>query len=256
MAQEQDVPSSEYGKEMNITGHLAELRKRLIWTTVVFIAFFIVGFIYVKELYGFFVNDLEFTLNVISPGEIIWIYFTMASLVAVVGTLPFLCLQIWLFIRPGLTSRERKVSLSYIPATFLLFVGGLTFGYYIFIELILPFLLSLNEGMFNELFTVDKYFRFLLRVTLPFAVLFEIPVITMFLTSLGILTPQFMRKTRKYAYLILVIIGTIISPPDFVLQLVVAVPLILLYEVSIFLSGFVYRRKMKKQEQFMDESQP
>lgn len=256
MAQEQNVPSSEYGKEMNITGHLAELRKRLIWTTVVFIAFFIVGFIYVKELYGFFVNDLEFTLNVISPGEIIWIYFTMASLVAVVGTLPFLCLQIWLFIRPGLTSRERKVSLSYIPATFLLFVGGLTFGYYIFIELILPFLLSLNEGMFNELFTVDKYFRFLLRVTLPFAVLFEIPVITMFLTSLGILTPQFMRKTRKYAYLILVIIGTIISPPDFVLQLVVAVPLILLYEVSIFLSGFVYRRKMKKQEQFMDESQP
>lgn len=256
MAQEQDVQSSEYGKEMNITGHLAELRKRLIWTTVVFIAFFIVGFIYVKELYGFFVNDLEFTLNVISPGEIIWIYFTMASLVAVVGTLPFLCLQIWLFIRPGLTSRERKVSLSYIPATFLLFVGGLTFGYYIFIELILPFLLSLNEGMFNELFTVDKYFRFLLRVTLPFAVLFEIPVITMFLTSLGILTPQFMRKTRKYAYLILVIIGTIISPPDFVLQLVVAVPLILLYEVSIFLSGFVYRRKMKKQEQFMDESQP
>lgn len=248
MSSEKHTHSSELGKEMNMIGHLSELRNRIIWTAVVFVLFFAIGFIFVRDIYGFFVNDLDFTLNVISPGEIIWIYFTMASLVGLVGTLPFFCLQLWLFIRPGLTSRERKVSLSYIPATFLLFAGGLVFGYYIFTGLILPFLLSLNEGMFNELFTVDRYFKFLLRVTLPFAVLFEIPVITMFLTSLGILTPSFMRKTRKYAYLILVIIGTIISPPDFILQLVVAVPLILLYEVSIFLSGFTYRKKLKRQQ--------
>ncbi len=240
-------------KDMNITEHFSELRNRLIWTAVVFIAFFIVGFVFVRDIYGFFVSDLDFTLNVISPGEIIWIYFTMASVVAIVGTIPFFCLQAWLFVRPGLTPKERKVSLSYIPATFLLFIAGLAFGYYVFIDLILPFLLSLNDGMFNEIFTVDKYFRFLLRVTLPFAVLFEIPIITMFLTSLGILTPDFMRRTRKYAYLILVIIGTMISPPDFVLQIVVAVPLILLYEISIFLSAFTYRKKQRKHEAFMEE---
>lgn len=250
MSREQQVPSrEEYGKEMHMVDHLSELRRRIIWTAIVFIIFFAIGFIYVRDIYGFFVNDLNFTLNVISPGEIIWIYFTMASLVGLIATIPFLCLQIWLFIKPGLTKHEQKVSLSYIPATFLLFIAGLTFGYYIFTGLILPFLLSLNDGMFNELFTVDRYFKFLLRVTLPFAVLFEIPVITMFLTSLGVLTPDFMRKTRKYAYLILVVIGTIISPPDFVLQLVVAIPLIVLYEVSIFVSTFVYRKKLKKQKE-------
>ncbi|WP_077625055.1 twin-arginine translocase subunit TatC [Sediminibacillus massiliensis] len=238
---------------MNMTGHLSELRNRIIWTAVVFLVFFITGFVFVKEIYGFFVNDLDFTLNVISPGEIIWIYFTMASIVGLVGTIPFLSLQIWLFVKPGLTPRERKVSLAYIPATFLLFTGGLVFGYFIFIDLILPFLLSLNDGMFNEIFTVDKYFRFLLRVTIPFAILFEIPIVTMFLTSLGVLTPAFMRKTRKYAYLILVIIGTMISPPDFVLQLVVAVPLILLYEISIFLSDITYRRKQRQHEKFMQD---
>lgn len=254
MASEQPVqPPHSHGKEMNMTEHLGELRKRLIWTAIVFVLFFAAGFLYVREIYAFFVKDLEFTLNVISPGEIIWIYFTMASLVGLVATIPFLCLQIWLFIKPGLTSHEQKVSLSYIPATFLLFITGLTFGYYIFTGLILPFLLSLNDGMFNEMFTVDRYFKFLLRVTLPFAVLFEIPIVTMFLTSLGVLTPAFMRKTRKYAYLILVVIGTIISPPDFVLQLIVAVPLILLYEISIFLSGFVYRRKIKKQREIMEK---
>ncbi|MGY0691722.1 twin-arginine translocase subunit TatC [Virgibacillus sp. FSP13] len=248
---QQSVNTNE--KEMNVTGHLSELRNRLIVTAVFFVLFFILGFIYVKEIYGFFVNDLDFSLNVISPGEIIWIYFTMAGLVAVVGTIPILFLQIWLFIKPGLTRSEQKASLAYIPAVFLLFIGGLVFGYFIFIKLILPFLLSLNDGMFNELFTVDKYFKFLLRVTIPFAVLFEIPIISMFLTSLGIITPDFMRKTRKYAYFVLIIIGAIVTPPDFVLQIIVAIPLIILYEISIHLSGIVYRKKLKKHQEFMEQ---
>src|SRR5699024_5687066 len=119
----------------------------------------------------------------------------------IIVTLPILCLQLWLFVKPGLTSSERKASLSYIPAVFLLFVIGLVFGYFMFIQLILPFLLSLNDGMFNELFTVDKYFRFMFRVVLPFAILFEIPIIVMFLTSLGMVTPQFLRKIAELPYL-------------------------------------------------------
>ncbi|MFQ3543066.1 twin-arginine translocase subunit TatC [Halobacillus rhizosphaerae] len=239
--------------EMNVTDHLSELRRRIIWTLAAFIAFFIVGFVYYRDIYYFFVDDLPFNLHVTSPGEIIWIYFTMATIVAVVGTLPVLCLQVWLFVKPALTSKEQKVSLSYIPAIFLLFLAGLTFGYLVFIKLILPFLLSLNQGMFTEIFTVDRYFKFLFRVTIPFAVIFEIPIITMFLTSLGIVNPVFLVKVRKYAYFVLIIIGTIISPPDFVLQLVVAVPLIVLYEISILLSRVVYRNKIKKHSEFMDD---
>lgn len=247
------MAANKHEKDMNVTGHLSELRNRLIMTAVLFVLLFIVGFIFVRDIYGFFVNDLDFVLNVTSPGDIIWIYFTMAGLIAIIGTLPVLSLQVWLFIKPGLTPAERKASLPYIPAIFILFIGGLTFGYFIFIKLILPFLLSLNDGMFNEIFTVDKYFKFLLRVTLPFAVLFEIPIVAMFLTSLGILTPDFMKKTRKYAYFILVIVGAAVTPPEFILQIVVAIPLIILYEISIHLSAIVYRKKQRKHQKFMED---
>ncbi|WP_339228019.1 twin-arginine translocase subunit TatC [Oceanobacillus sp. FSL K6-2867] len=241
-------------KDMNLVGHLSELRNRLIITAVFFIIFFIVGFIFVEDIYSFFRKDIDLELTVISPTEIVWIYFSMAGLVAIVATIPVLSYEIWAFIKPGLTPYERKASLSYIPALFLLFIGGLVFGYIVFVKLIMPFLLSLNDGMFNVMFTVDRYFKFLLRVTLPFAMLFELPLITMFLTTLGILTPDFLSKNRKYAYFILIIIGVLITPPDFVLQLVVAVPLIILYEISIYMSRIVYRKKLRKHEAYMQEN--
>lgn len=241
-------------KEMNLVDHLSELRNRLIVTALFFIAFFIVGFIYIRDIYWFFVNDIDLELTAISPTEIIWIYFSMAGLVAIVGTIPLLTYQIWAFVKPGLLPHERKATIGYIPVVFLLFIGGLIFGYFVFVELIMPFLLSLNDGMFNIMFTVDRYFSFLFRVTVPFAVLFELPIIVMFLTSLGILTPDFMIKNRKYAYFGLIIIGVLITPPDFVLQLVVAVPLILLYEIGVQLSKIVYKRKLKKHEEFMSQN--
>src|SRR5699024_8836083 len=144
-----------------------DLRKRLMATGLFFIIFFIFGFIFVKDIYRFFANDLDFKLTVTSRGDIFWIYLMMASLIALIFTLRMLSLQIWLFIKPGRTKNERRSSLGYIPAIFLLFVIGLVFGYLVFIKLILPFLLSLNDGMFNELFTVERYFRFLIRLTLP-----------------------------------------------------------------------------------------
>lgn len=239
-------------KEMNIVGHLSELRTRLLVTGIFFIIFFIIGFIYIKDIYGFFEQDFDFKLTVTSPGDIIWIYFTLAGVIALIGTLPVLSLQLWLFVRPGLTQSERKASLSYIPAIFILFVVGLVFGYLMFVKLILPFLLSLNDGMFNELFTVDRYFRFLLRVTLPFAFLFELPIVLMFLTSLGIITPDFLRKIRKYAYFVLLVIAAIITPPDLMLHLFVTVPLVIIYEISISLANIVYKKKLKRHEEFMN----
>jgi len=245
------VSESVKEKEMNLVGHLSELRNRIIVTGLFFVVFFIVGFIYIEEIYGFFERDIDFQLTVTSPGDIIWIYITMAGIIGVVGTLPILCLQLWLFIKPALSKKERKISLSYIPAVFLLFLLGLMFGYVIFIKLILPFLLSLNDGMFNELFTVEKYFRFLLRITIPFALLFEIPIIIMFLTSLGIVSPSFLKKMRKYAYFILLIVGALITPPDIFLQLIVAVPLFILYEISIYLSTLVERGKKRRHKEYM-----
>lgn len=240
-------------KDMNFVNHLAELRKRLVITMVFFIVFFITSFIFVRRIYSFFESGIDFKLTITGPADTLWIYLIIASVIAIVATLPVLSLQIWLFVKPGLTKTERKVSLSYIPAVFLLFVVGLVFGYVLFINLILPFLLSLNDGMFNELFTVDKYFRFLMQMVIPFGVVFEVPIILMFLTSIGIITPQFLKKNRKYAYFILLIFGGLVTPPDIILQITVAVPLFLLYELSIYLTTFVYKKKEKRRKELMEE---
>src|SRR5699024_11281764 len=103
-----------------------------------------------------------------------------------------------------------------------------------------------------QLFTVEKYFRFMFQIMLIFGLLFEIPIITMFLTSLGILSPDILRKMRKYAYFILLIVGALVTPPDIFLQLIVALPLFLLYEISIYLSSIVKRRKERKHKSFME----
>lgn len=240
---------SNTSDEMNIVDHLTELRKRIIMTFIFFFLFFFLGFIFVKDIYSFFINDIDIELMVISPTEIIWIYVSMAAIVGLTGTVPVFAYQIWAFMKPGLTPYERRVSLSYIPFIFLLFTGGLVFGYAIFIQIIFPFILSLSEGMFDVMLTVDRYFKFLFRTILPFALLFELPIITMFLTTLGILTPDYMKQIRKFAYFAFIVISTMVTPPDFLMPLFVSLPLIFLYEVSIHLSKIMYRKKILKQEE-------
>jgi sec-independent protein translocase protein TatC len=239
-------------KELNLVDHLEELRKRIIISALAFVVFFIVGFIYVGDIYKWFVRDLEVKLMVLGPSDIIWIYFMLATIVAVAGTIPVLALQIWLFVKPALRPFERKITLSYIPALFFLFLIGLSFGYFVIFPMVLKFLVNMGADMFVTNFTAERYFSFIMNMTLPFGVLFELPVVVMFLTSLGIINPFVLAKIRKYAYFVLIIIAIIITPPDFMSDFVVTVPLLLLYEISINLSKFVYRKRLKKQQ---DEDQ-
>lgn len=232
-------------KELHLVDHLEELRKRIIISALTFVVFFIVGFIYVDKIYKWFVGDMK--LMVLGPSDIIWVYFMLATVVAVAGTIPVLAFQIWLFVKPALKPIERKVTLSYIPALFFLFLIGLSFGYFIIFPMLLKFLVSIGGNMFVTNFTVDRYFSFIMNMTIPFGVLFELPVVVMFLTSLGVINPFVLSKIRKYAYFVLVIIAVVITPPDFMSDFVVTLPLLLLYEISINLSKIVYRKKLKKQ---------
>jgi len=234
-------------KELNLVDHLEELRKRIIISALAFVAFFIVGFIYVDDIYKWFVGDQK--LMVLGPSDIMWIYFMLAGVVAIAATIPVLALQIWLFVRPALRPVERKITLSYVPALFLLFICGLAFGYFAIFPMVLNFLINIGQDMFVTNFTAERYFRFIMNMTLPFGVLFELPVVVMFLTSLGIINPFVLAKIRKYAYFVLIIIAVVITPPDFMSDFVVTLPLLLLYEISINLSKFVYRKRLKKQQE-------
>jgi sec-independent protein translocase protein TatC len=232
-----------YDQEMPLMEHLNELRKRLIIVAAAFIVFLVLGFVFVQDIYRWMIQDLGVKLTILGPTDILWIYFMLAGVVAITLTIPIFVWQTWLFVKPALTPKERKITLSYIPATFILFVLGLCFGYFVVLPIVFRFLVGLGNDMFATMFTTEKYFRFVLHMTLPFAVLFELPVIVMFLTSIGLINPYALQKVRKYAYFVLIVVAVSITPPDFISDFLVTIPLLLLYEISISISKFVYKKK-------------
>jgi sec-independent protein translocase protein TatC len=234
------------GQELHLTEHLAELRKRLIITLGTFFVALCGAFVFVEQIYEWLTRDLDRKLQTLGPSDVLWVYLMIAGVIAVAVTIPVAGYQLWRFIVPGLKASERRASLLFIPPLAILFVVGLAFGYFIIYPMVLSFLTELASGHFETNYTAERYFRFIINMTVPFGVLFEMPVVVMFLTSLGILNPLRLAKIRKMAYFILTITAVTITPPDIVSDILVTVPLFLLYEISIGLSRFVYRRRLAK----------
>ncbi|WP_416825474.1 twin-arginine translocase subunit TatC [Ectobacillus polymachus] len=234
-------------QKLPLTGHLEELRKRIIYTLIAFIIFLVGSFIYVQDIYKWLIRNLNHKLAVLGPSDILWAYFSISGVIAIALTIPIAAYQVWKFVEPALSEKERKTTISYIPGLFILFIAGLSFGYFFVFPSALTFLMSLSEGQFETLFTSEKYFKFMMNLTLPFGFLFEIPLVVMFLTSIGIINPMILSKARKISYFVIVVISCIITPPDFVSEILVSIPLIVLYEISINLSKITYRKKLNKQ---------
>ena len=233
-------------KKQTIVEHLTEFRRRFIWTLACFLLVFLLGFIYAGDIYSWLTSGFEKKLLVLGPNDILWIYVSLSSLLAFSVTLPFMVYQIWQFVRPALTSRESKAIFAYIPATFICFVLGLAFGFYLVSPAILQVLLSLGEGLFETQLTAPNYLAFLFHTTIPLGFLFELPVLVSFFTSLGLLKPQFLVQYRRYAYFILLVLAVVLTPADFISDLAMTVPLILLYEVSLLFSYYIYKKKEKR----------
>ncbi len=207
---------------MTIVEHLVEFRRRFIAVVLCFFLVFCITLLFAGEIYAYLTRGFEKPLLVLGPNDILWIYINLASLMAFTVTLPFTTYQIWQFVKPGLRDNEARAIFAYIPATFVCFVLGLAFGYYFVSPAIL------------------------LHTTVPLAVLFEFPVVVSFLTSIGILTPVFLTRYRRYAYFVLLVLAVILTPADFISDLAMTAPLILLYEVSLTLSKLIYKRKQRK----------
>ncbi|MGC4378814.1 twin-arginine translocase subunit TatC [Fictibacillus sp. Mic-4] len=237
-------------KELHVLGHLEELRGRILKTFLAFVAFFTVSFGFVKGIYKWVVRDFDGKLAILGPSDILWVYMVIAAVISIAATIPVAAYQTWRFVSPALKPEERKVTLRFIPGLFLLFILGLSFGYFVLFPMVLKFLISLSAGQFETMFTAEKYFRFMINLILPFGFLFEMPLVVMFLTRLGILNPKRLAKARKISYLALVIISVVITPPDFISDFLVTIPLLVLYELSISLSRVVYRKKL------MNENMP
>ncbi|MDQ0247330.1 sec-independent protein translocase protein TatC [Bacillus fengqiuensis] len=231
-------------KDIKLIEHLEELRQRIIKTLLAFIVFLITTFIFVQDIYNWLIRDLDGKLAILGPSDILWVYMILSSVFAIAATIPVAAYQTWRFVMPALTKEERKVTLSFIPGLFLLFMMGISFGYFVLFPIVLGFLTKLSAGQFEMMFTADKYFRFMISLSLPFGFLFEMPLVVMFLTRLGILNPIRLAKARKLSYFALVVVSILITPPDLISDILVIVPLLLLYEVSVTISKIVYKKKL------------
>ena len=234
-------------KNMTVQEHVLELRKRGIFILIFFLFAFIGGVILAKPAILYLQNTKEaaqINLNVFRVTDPLVIYLEMAFIIALVLTFPFFLYQLWAFVSPGLLEKERKVTLSYIPLAILLFLIGILFAYFILFPYILLFTAKISEQInVTQVIGVNEYFHFLYQLTLPFGFLFQLPVLILFLTRLEIITPQLLKKIRKYAYFILLIVAALITPPDVVSQLIVVLPLIVLYEISIWIAKMGKRKK-------------
>ena len=240
-------------KNLTIIEHIDEFRSRLIVIVGFFIVAVLVSFFLAKPLIQFLQLDGEvqnITLNAFNVVDPIIIYLKVIIFIAVIIISPVLMYQLWAFISPGLHERERRATLSYIPYAFLLSIGGIAFAYMVLLPYVMRFMMNLSDDLgIVQTIGINEYFSFLFQLIIPFAIVFQLPVVLLFLTRLGILNPTKLVKIRKYAYFGLFVIAAFITPPDLMSHLFVTVPLFILYEISIFISRFGYRKYLKSEQQ-------
>jgi sec-independent protein translocase protein TatC len=261
--------------EMSFLDHLEDLRWLLVRSSAVIVVmaivtFYFSDFIFDDVIFGpthtdfityrFFcdvaqafgvtgdicVDDLPFTIqNTSMEGQInvfIWTCITAGFIFA----FPYILYEIWKFISPALYDKEKKGAIGFIVISSVLFFLGVLFGYFVIVPLSINFVatFSVSSVVKNE-FNLDSYIGMIKTSVIAAGLFFELPIIIYFLTKLGLVTPDFLRKYRKYAIVILLIVAAVVTPPDVVSQITVAIPMLMIYEASIFLSVYVEKKRLK-----------
>jgi len=236
--------------EMNFIDHLEEIRWRLIKAGIAFVVATALAGIFADTL----VNEVligplkrsgeSITLQNLVPYWQISLYLQVIFFCGFVVSFPFTVFQIWKFVEPGLHENERKASRFIILFISLCFFAGISFGYFVFLPISLKFFAGFGTPLIKNNIAVQDYISFVMGTLLTSGLVFELPFISYILSQIGLLTPAFMRFYRKHAIVTLLVIAAIVTPStDMVTQLVIGVPMILLYEISIWISGYVNRKK-------------
>jgi len=228
-------------KEMPFLEHLEELRWRVFKALIaVFVLVLVCWGLsdYLLEILRYPGNQIEppLKMQVLKIQTVFMTKLEIAVVAGVILALPVIIYQIWQFVAPGLLKNEKKFLPIVILSTLGCFIIGALFAYFIIIPFALQFFLDLAPADIENNIALDFYIGFLLRIIVVFGIVFELPIISIILTKMGLLSPQFMRKYRRHAIVGAFIIGAILTPPDPSTQIMLAIPLILLYELSIWLS--------------------
>jgi sec-independent protein translocase protein TatC len=244
--------------EMPFLEHLEELRGRIIRSLLYVGIFSILGFVVVMR-YGVlellldpirkaFADNPDLKLIYLSPADPFWVTLKLGITLGIILAFPLVVYQIWAFLSPALEKHEKR---AIIPAMYLglvLFSVGVAMAYFIALPITLQFFLGFQTEFLEAQYEINATLGFVTRLLLGFGVIFELPVVIMVLTALGLVTPDFLRSKRRHAIVIITIAASFITPGDVVmLTVMMMLPLIVLYEFSIGLSSMIFRRRLRKQ---------
>ena len=244
---------------LSLMEHLEELRDRLKRSVISIIAVFIIAFCFAERLFNILAKPLKDQMpeggKLIFTGlpEMFFTYLKISFVAGLVGASPYIFYQFWKFVAPGLYKHEQRLMLPFVFTSTFLFVGGALFGYFIVFPFGFNFFLGFSSDTVQALPSVREYFSLSLMLLIAFGAIFELPIILFFLAKLGLVTPKFLREKRKYAIALAFVIGAILTPPDVFTQFLMAIPMIILYEISIFAAKFARPAKKKEGEEGEEE---
>jgi sec-independent protein translocase protein TatC len=225
--------------KLPFTAHLEELRKRLIICFYAVGVGFVICYFFSNRLFHILMHPLLVAMppdeKLIYTGlpEAFFTYLKVAFLAGVLLAVPVIMYQLWMFIAPGLYDKERRLALPIVFLSSLFFMGGALFGYFVVFPFGFKFFMGFASDAIRPLPSMKEYLSFSTKLLFAFGVVFELPLFISFLAKLGIVDVHFLRTKRKYAILLFFVVAAILTPPDVITQIMMAVPLILLYEVSI-----------------------
>lgn len=267
----------EQEKEMTFLDHLEQLRWHLIRSASSVLIFSIIAFISKDFVFGklilgpskvdfwsyqilcellswvgkpeLCITDLNFTIQSRQLTGQFTMHILSSFVLGLIAAFPYVFWELWRFIKPGLYPNERKSSRGAVFFVALLFISGVLFGYYIISPLSINFLASytLDDSIVNQ-FDIISYVNTLTMLVLACGIMFQLPMVVYFLSKAGILSPQLMKAYRKHSMVVNLVLSAILTPPDVISQILVSIPLIILYEISIMVSAFVQKGKLKNKQ--------
>jgi sec-independent protein translocase protein TatC len=232
-------------KIMPFLDHLEELRERLLRCIFSVIFFSAVGYFFSKQVMQILLLPYpkKQKLIFLAPTEGFITYIKVSLFVGIIVSLPIIFHQLWKFIAPGLYKKERRYIPLIVFLSTLFFLTGALFCYFVIIPFGLDFLLGFSTDQLEPNIQIKEYLKFVTLLIMVFGIIFELPLLSFFLTKMELLTPEFLRTKRRYGIVTIFIVAAILTPPDVVTQLFLAGPLIILYEISIWVSKFAMPKK-------------
>ncbi len=261
IGEENTKPGEEEVAEMSLLEHLEELRRRLIRSIVVIFLGMLCCVPLSKEIFNYLMLPLfrslppHCTMIYTSPHEAFFVYLKTAFISGFFLTLPYTFYQIWLFVKPGLYPEERRFIIPIALSSAVLFLLGGMFGYFIIFPFAYKFFLGFANVHISPMISMKEGLAFAVRLLLAFGIVFELPVVVFFLARLGLVTAATLRRFRKYAILIAFIVGAVLTPPDAMTQCLMAGPLVILYEVGIWIAYIFGKKDKKKKKQARDDQE-